>query len=66
MRSLYISQQGCYITLQQETLIAREIHGQVQLPLLEQILCLASRKLRLKWGWLAYGEIFRLLIFAHC
>jgi CRISPR-associated protein Cas1 len=41
MRSLYISQQGCYITLQQETLIVKQgetILGQVQLPLLEQIL----------------------------
>ena len=41
MRSLYISQQGCYISLQQETLIVKQgdtIHGSVQLPLLEQIL----------------------------
>ena len=41
MRSLYVSQQGCYVTLQQETLIIKQgetIHGQVQLPLLEQIL----------------------------
>ena len=41
MRSLYISQQGCYITLQQETLIVKQgetVYRQVQLPLLEQIL----------------------------
>ena len=41
MRSLYISQQGCYVSLQQETLIVKQgttIQGQVQLPLLEQIL----------------------------
>lgn len=41
MRSLYISQQGCYVTLKQETLIVKRgetVYGQVQLPLLEQIL----------------------------
>ncbi len=41
MRSLYVSQQGCYVTLQQETLVIKQgetIHAQVQLPLLEQIL----------------------------
>ena len=41
MRSLYVSQQGCYISLQQETLIVKQgdtIQGSVQLPLLEQIL----------------------------
>lgn len=41
MRSLYISQQGCYVSLQQETLIVKQgetIYGQIQLPLLEQIL----------------------------
>ncbi|MEO8894116.1 MAG: CRISPR-associated endonuclease Cas1 [Coleofasciculaceae cyanobacterium] len=41
MRTLYVSQQGCYVTLQQETLVVKQgeiIHGQVQLPLTEQIL----------------------------
>lgn len=41
MRTLYVSQQGCYVALQQETLIVKKgetIYGQVQLPLLEQIL----------------------------
>lgn len=41
MRSLYISQQGCYISLDQETLVIKQgkiIQGQVQLPHLEQIL----------------------------
>jgi CRISPR-associated protein Cas1 len=41
MRSLYVSQQGCYLKLQQETLIVKQgeiIHAQVQLPLLEAIL----------------------------
>lgn len=41
MRTLYVSQQGCYVTLQQETLVVKQgeiIHGQVQLPLIEQIL----------------------------
>lgn len=41
MRSLYISQQGCYVSLEQETLIVKQskiILGQVQLPHLEQIL----------------------------
>lgn len=41
MRSLYISQQGCYVCLQQETILVKQtdkILGQVQLPLLEQIL----------------------------
>lgn len=41
MRSLYVSQQGCYVALQQETLVIKQgetIHAQVQLPLLEQIL----------------------------
>jgi CRISP-associated protein Cas1 len=41
MRTLYISRQGCYITLKAETLIIKQgetIHGEVQLPLLEQIL----------------------------
>ncbi len=41
MRTLYVSQPGCYVSLQQETLIVKQgetVHAQVQLPLLEQIL----------------------------
>ena len=41
MRTLYVSQQGCYVALQQETLVVKQgevIHAQVQLPLTEQIL----------------------------
>ncbi len=41
MRTLYVSQQNCYVRLEQETLIVKQgetIYGQVQLPLLEQIL----------------------------
>lgn len=41
MRTLYVSQQGCYVTLQQETLVVKQgetIHARVQLPLLEAIL----------------------------
>jgi CRISPR-associated protein Cas1 len=41
MRTLYVSRQDCYITLKGETLIVKQketIHGEVQLPLLEQIL----------------------------
>ncbi|MDB9373230.1 CRISPR-associated endonuclease Cas1 [Nodularia sphaerocarpa] len=41
MRTLYVSRQGCYITLKGETLIIKQgetIHGEVQLPHLEQIL----------------------------
>jgi CRISPR-associated protein Cas1 len=41
MRTLYVSQQGCYVALQQETLVVKQgetIHARVQLPLLEQIL----------------------------
>lgn len=41
MRTLYISRQGCYITLKGETLIIKQgetIYGEMQLPLLEQIL----------------------------
>jgi CRISPR-associated protein Cas1 len=41
MRTLYVSQQGCYVSLQQETLIVKQgetVRAQVQLPLLEQIL----------------------------
>ncbi|MBD2292408.1 CRISPR-associated endonuclease Cas1 [Anabaena sphaerica FACHB-251] len=41
MRTLYVSRQGCYISLKAETLIVKQgetIHGEIQLPLLEQIL----------------------------
>jgi len=41
MRTLYVSRQGCYITLKAETLIVKQgetINTEVQLPLLEQIL----------------------------
>jgi len=41
VRTLYVSQQGCYVALQQETLVVKQgktIHAQVQLPLIEQIL----------------------------
>ncbi|MDK2408822.1 CRISPR-associated endonuclease Cas1 [Aphanizomenon sp. 202] len=41
MRTLYVSRQGCYISLKAETLIVKQgeiVHGEVQLPLLEQIL----------------------------
>ncbi|MBD6616407.1 CRISPR-associated endonuclease Cas1 [Komarekiella sp. 'clone 1'] len=41
MRTLYVSQQNCYVCLQQETLLVKQgetIYGEVQLPLLEQVL----------------------------
>jgi CRISPR-associated protein Cas1 len=41
MRSLYISQQGCYVSLEQETIVVKQgktVLGQVQIPHLEQIL----------------------------
>ncbi|NEO26065.1 MAG: CRISPR-associated endonuclease Cas1 [Kamptonema sp. SIO4C4] len=41
MRSLYVSQQGCYVALEQEKLLVKYQHNilsQVQLPLLEQVL----------------------------
>ena len=41
MRTLYVSQQGCYVALQQETLVVKQkdvICASVQLPLTEQIL----------------------------
>lgn len=41
MQTLYVSEQNCYVCLQQETLIVKQkgtICGEVQLPLLEQIL----------------------------
>lgn len=45
MRSLYISQQGCYLSLKQEQVIIKHgqtILDQVQMPLLEQILILGK------------------------
>ena len=41
MRTLYVSGQNCYVCLQQETLVVKQgdtIYGEVQLPLLEQVL----------------------------
>jgi CRISP-associated protein Cas1 len=41
MQTLYVSEQNCYVCLQQETLIVKQgetVYGEVQLPLLEQIL----------------------------
>lgn len=41
MRTLYVSQQGCYVSLNGEILLVKQgdtIHAQVQLPLTEQIL----------------------------
>ncbi len=41
MRTLYVSQQGSYVSLQQENLVVKQgetICAEVQLPLLEQIL----------------------------
>lgn len=41
MRTLYVSKQGCYITLRKEIIIVKQgetICGEIQLPLLEQIL----------------------------
>ncbi|MEH2296803.1 CRISPR-associated endonuclease Cas1 [Nostoc sp.] len=41
MRTLYVSQQNCYVCLHQETLLVKQgetICGEVQLPLLEQVL----------------------------
>ncbi|MBD2441496.1 CRISPR-associated endonuclease Cas1 [Nostoc sp. FACHB-110] len=48
MRTLYVSRQGCYIILKGETLIVKQgetIHGEVQLPLLEQILIFGKSQL---------------------
>lgn len=48
MRTLYVSQQGCYVSLQQETVLIKQgdtIHTQVQLPLLEQILVFGKSQL---------------------
>ncbi len=41
MKTLYVSQQGCYVALKQESLVIRQgkdILARVQLPLLEQVL----------------------------
>lgn len=41
MQTLYVSEQSCYVCLQQESLIVKQgetLYGEVQLPLLEQIL----------------------------
>lgn len=41
MRTLYLSQQGCYVSLRQESLVVKQgeqVLQQVQLPLLEQVL----------------------------
>ncbi|MEH1873544.1 CRISPR-associated endonuclease Cas1 [Nostoc sp.] len=41
MRTLYVCGQNCYVCLQQETLVVKQgdtIYGEVQLPLLEQVL----------------------------
>jgi CRISPR-associated protein Cas1 len=41
MRTLYVSQQGCYLSLRQETVLIKQgqaVLDEVQLPLLEQIL----------------------------
>lgn len=45
MKSLYISQQGCYVSLRQETLIIKKgdaILAQAQIPFLEQIFILGK------------------------
>jgi CRISPR-associated protein Cas1 len=41
MRSLYVSMQGCYVSLQKELLLVKQgqtLLQEVQLPLLEQVL----------------------------
>ncbi len=48
MRSLYVSQQGCYLSLQQEKVIIKQgqtVIDEVQLPLLEQILVFGQSQL---------------------
>ena len=48
VRTLYVSQQGCYVCLQQENLIVKQgktIYAEVQLPLLEQILIFGKSQL---------------------
>jgi CRISPR-associated protein Cas1 len=41
MQTLYVSQQGCYLSLNQELLIVKQgetVHAEIQLPLLEMVL----------------------------
>lgn len=41
MHTLYISKQGCSVSLRQEQLVVKQedaVHQQVQLPLIEQVL----------------------------
>ncbi|MGL4376013.1 MAG: CRISPR-associated endonuclease Cas1 [Microcoleaceae cyanobacterium] len=41
MQTLYVSQQGCYLSLHQELLIVKQgetVHAEIQLPLLEMVL----------------------------
>lgn len=48
MQTLYVSQQNCYVALQKESLIIKQgdvILGEVQLPLLEQILIFGQSQL---------------------
>jgi CRISPR-associated protein Cas1 len=48
MRTLYLSQQGCYVALEQETLVVRHQRQEiqrVQLPLLEQVLVFGQSQL---------------------
>uniref|UniRef100_B8HYV1 CRISPR-associated endonuclease Cas1 n=1 Tax=Cyanothece sp. (strain PCC 7425 / ATCC 29141) TaxID=395961 RepID=B8HYV1_CYAP4 len=48
MRSLYISQQGCYVSLRQEMLLVKQgttVLESVQLPLLDQILVFGTAQL---------------------
>src|SRR5512141_2229481 len=48
MRSLYVSQQGCYLSLQQEMVVIKQgktVLDEVQLPLLEQILVFGKSQL---------------------
>ncbi len=48
MRSLYISQQGCYISLQKEQIVIKQGHtilDKVQIPFLEQILLFGNSQI---------------------
>ncbi|MGF1567009.1 MAG: CRISPR-associated endonuclease Cas1 [Nodosilinea sp.] len=48
MRTLYVSQQGCYVSLRQETLLVKQketVLQEVQLPLLEQVLVFGQSQL---------------------
>lgn len=48
MRTLYLSQQGCYVSLQQEMLVVKQgkqVLQEVQLPLLEQVLVFGKSQL---------------------